>query len=198
MFWVLAQANSSGFLAGGRFRARMISGGAIRFFADKAKAVVKAMASFDGGEVQCVNIHGIWISRRAGVQWSEGLTSVRHLRAISSICESDLSGYLFLETEVGSLFVPHCESGGYGVNGLDTMHYPGGKSCGEIGDQSGSVLQLVVLCVDDVQLECVDIFLELFSGVDTGGGQPVHGFMGGVGVYKRGFKVGLELSKHSK
>ena len=176
----------------------MISGGAIRFFADKAKVVAKAMASFDGGEVQCVNIHGVWISRRAGVQWSEGLTGVRHLRAISSMCESDLSGYLFLEMEVGSLFIPRCESGGYSVHGLDMMHYPGGKSCREIGDQSGSVLQLIVLCTDDVQLECVDIFLELFSRVDMGGGQPVHGFMGSVGVYERGFKVGLELSERSE
>ena len=160
----------------------MISGGAIQFFADKEKTVMKATASFDGGEVQCVNIHGVWVSRRAGVRWSEGLTGVRCLRTVSSMCESNLSGYLFLEMEVGSLFIPCCESDGYSVHGLDSMHYPGGESCREIGNQSGSILQLIVFCMDNVQLECVNIFVELSSRVDMGGGQPVHGFTGGIGV----------------
>ena len=52
--------------------------------------------------------------------------------------------------------------------------------------------------MDNVQLECVDVFLELLSGIDTSGGQPIHGFSSDIGVDEHGLKIGLELSESSK
>ena len=52
--------------------------------------------------------------------------------------------------------------------------------------------------MDNVQLEHIDVFLELLSRIDTGGGQPIHGFSDSVGVDKGVFKISLELSEGSK
>ena len=84
--------------------------------------------------------------------------------------EGDLSCYLSLKVEVGSFFIPHGKGGRHSVHSLDVMHDPGRESCREIGDQGGGVFLFVVLCSNDVQLERVDIFLELFPRVNTGGG----------------------------
>ena len=86
------------------------------------------------------------------------------------MCEGDLSGDLFLETKVGGLFIPEGEGGRYCIHGLDAMHDPSGDSCREVGDQSGGVSQFVILGADDIQLEHVDVFLELLSGIDMSGG----------------------------
>ena len=84
--------------------------------------------------------------------------------------EGDLSGDFFLEMKVGGFFVPESEGGGYRIHGLDAMHNPSGDSCGEIGDQGGGVFYFVIFGADDVQFEHIDIFLELLSGIDAGGG----------------------------
>ena len=53
--------------------------------------------------------------------------------------EGDLPCYLLLEAEVGSFFIPSGESGGHHIHSLDVMHYPGGESCQEVGNQGGGV-----------------------------------------------------------
>ena len=112
--------------------------------------------------------------------------------------ESDFSSDLLLEAEVGGFLVPEGEGGRYGVHRLNAMHDPSGESCGEVGDQSGSVFCFIILGADDIQLERVDVFLELFSGVDASGGQPIHGFSSGIGINKGGLKVLLELGECSE
>ena len=64
--------------------------------------------------------------------------------------EGDLSSDLLLEAEVGGLFVPEGEGGGYSVHGLDAMHDPSGESGGEVRDQGGGVFGFIVLGADDV------------------------------------------------
>ena len=83
--------------------------------------------------------------------------------------ESDLSGDLLLEVKVGGFLVPEGEGGRYGIHSLDTMHDPSGDSCREVRDQGGGVFRFIVFGVDNVQLERIDIFLELLSGIDAGG-----------------------------
>ena len=122
------------------------------------------------------------------------LVIVGWLGGISSVHEGDL----LLETKVGGFFIPEGEGGGYRIHGLDAMHNPGRDSCREVGDQGGGIFQFVIFSMDNIQLECIDVFLELLSRIDTGGGQPIHGFSGGVGVNEGVFKVGLELSEGSK
>ena len=112
--------------------------------------------------------------------------------------ESNLLSDLFLKAEVGGFFVPEGEGGGYGIHGLDVMHDPSGDSCGEVRDQGGSVFGFVVFGADDVQLERIDIFLKLLSGIDMSGRQPIHGFSGGVCVDESIFKILLELGERSK
>ena len=58
----------------------------------------------------------------------------------------------------------------YCIHGLDVMHDPSGDSCGEIRDQGGGIFHFIVFGADDVQLEHIDVFLELFSRIDAGGG----------------------------
>ena len=106
--------------------------------------------------------------------------------------------YLLLKLEVGSFFIPDGEGGGYSVHSLDSVHDPSGESCREIGDEGGGIFQFVILGSNNVQLECVDILLELLSRLDLGGGQPVHGFLGSVGVHKCSFKISLKLGESSK
>ena len=176
---------------------RVVSGRAVRLLANKTKAISKATTSFDGGQVKSVDVHGVWITRGARIQ-VKTLVTAGWLGGISSVHEGNLSGDLFLEVEMGGFFVPKSEGGGYHIHGLDVMHNPGRNSYREVGDQCGGIFQFIVLRVDNVQLECVNVFLELLSGIDTGGGQPIHGFSGGVGVDEGVFEVGLELSKGSE
>ena len=84
--------------------------------------------------------------------------------------ESDLSSDLFLEAEMGGLFVPEGKGGWYGIHSLDAMHNPGGESGGEVRDQGGGIFCFIIFGTDDIQLECIDIFLELVSSVDASGG----------------------------
>ena len=112
--------------------------------------------------------------------------------------ESDLSSDLLLETKVGGFLVPKGEGGRYGIHGLDAMHDPSRDSCREVRDQGGGIFYFVVFGADNVQLECIDIFLKLLSRIDVSSGQPIHGFLGGVGINKSIFEVLLELGERSK
>ena len=87
---------------------------------------------------------------RARVWWVKTLVSTGWLGVISVMYEGDFSGNLFLEMEVGGLFVPEGEGGGYHIHGLDAMHDPSGDSCREIRDQGGGVFQFVVFGTDDI------------------------------------------------
>ena len=102
------------------------------------------------------------------------------------------SGNLPLETEVGSLFIPADDGGGDVVHSLDSLHNPDWDSCREVRDKSGSVFGFIVFGTNDVQFELVDVFLELFSSGDVGGGEPIHGFLLNVGISKSFLKVGFE------
>ena len=84
--------------------------------------------------------------------------------------ESDLSSDLLLEAEVGGFLVPEGEGGGYGVHGLDAMHDPSGKSSGKVRNQGGGVFCVIIFSADDIQLERIDVFLELFPSIDASGG----------------------------
>ena len=101
---------------------------------------------------------------------SEGSDWYGVMGGVSMMHESDLSSNLLLEAEVGSFLVPEDEGGRYGIHSLDAMHDPSGDPCGEVRDQGGGVFRFVIFGADDVQLECIDIFLELFSSVDASGG----------------------------
>ena len=120
------------------------------------------------------------------------------LGGIPSVHKGNLSGNFLLEAEMGGFLIPKGEGGWYGVDGLDAMHNPGRNSHREVGDQCGGVFRFIILSADNVQLEHVNVFLELLSGINMSGGQPIHGFLGGVGVNKGIFKISLELSKGSK
>ena len=184
-----------GSLLGSR-SARVISGRAVQFLANKTKAVSKATTSFDRGQIKSIDVHGVWVSRGSRVQ-AKVLVTVGWLGSVSSVHEGNFPGNFFLKSEMGGFFVPEGEGGRYYIHGLDAMHNPGRNSRREVGDQRGGIFQFVVLSVDNVQLEHVNVFLELLSGIDTSGGQPIHGFWGGVGVDKGVFKIGLELSEGS-
>ena len=112
--------------------------------------------------------------------------------------ESDLLSDLLLEAKVGGFFVPEGKGGRYGIHGLDAMHDPSGDSCGEVGDQGGSIFRFIVFGADNIQLEHIDIFLELLSGFDASGRQPIHGFSGSVCIDKSIFKILLKLGERSK
>ena len=126
------------------------------------------------------------------------LIGVGWLGAVSMVHEGDLLSDLFLETKVGGFLIPEGEGGGYCIHDLDAMHDPSGDPCREVRDQGGGVFHFIVFGADDVQLERIDVFLELLSGIDASGGKPVHGFSGGVGVDKGIFTILLKLGKRSK
>ena len=120
------------------------------------------------------------------------------LRGVSSMHKGNLPSYLLLKSEVGSLFVPGSEGGRYSVHSLDAVHDPSGESRRKIRDEGGGIFQFVVLGSNNVQLEHVDILLELLSRVDASGGQPGHGFLGGVVVPESCLEIGLKLGEGSK
>ena len=80
--------------------------------------------------------------------------------------ESDLLSDLLLKAKVGSFLVPEGEGGRYSIHGLDAMHDPSGDSCGEVRDQGGGIFHFIVF---GVELERIDIFLELLSGINASG-----------------------------
>ena len=112
--------------------------------------------------------------------------------------ESNLSSNLLLEVKVGGFFIPEGKGGRYGIHGLDAMHDPSGDSCREVRDQGGGIFCFVVFGADDIQLERIDVFLELLSGIDMSGRQPIHGFSGSVCIDESIFKILLELGERSK
>ena len=71
---------------------------------------------------------------------------------------------------MGSFFVPEGEGGWYGIHGLDAMHNPGGEPGGAVRDQGGGIFCFIMFGADNIQLECIDVFLALFSSVDASGG----------------------------
>ena len=84
--------------------------------------------------------------------------------------ERDLSSDLLLEVKVGSFLIPEGKGGWYSIHGLDAMHDPSGDSCREVRDQGGGIFRFIVFGADNVQLERIDIFLKLLSGIDASGG----------------------------
>ena len=99
---------------------------------------------------------------------------------------------------MGGFFVPTSNGGGNGVHGLDTLHKSYWDPSQEVGNQGGSILGLIVFRSDDVQFKLVDVFLELFSSGDVGGGEPVHGFLLGIDVPKAFSKSVLKVTKVPK
>ena len=92
------------------------------------------------------------------------------LGTVSVVHEGDLLSDLFLETKVGGFLIPEGKGGRHCIHGLDAMHDPSGDPCGEIRDQGGGVFHFIVFGTDNVQLERIDVFLELLSGIDASGG----------------------------
>ena len=168
MFLVVSGAGGGGFTRG-HFIVRVISGGAVWLFANKTEAISEAMASFDRGYVQRVDIHSIWVTRGAGVWRTRVLISMGWWRDIPMVHEGNLSSDFFLEVEMGGFLVPEGKGGGYGIHGLDAVHNPGGEPGGEVRDQGGGIFCFIIFSTDDIQLECIDVFLELFSSVDASG-----------------------------
>ena len=84
--------------------------------------------------------------------------------------EGNLSSDFFLEVEMGGFLIPEGEGGRYSIHGLDAMHNPGGESSGEVRDQGGGIFCFIIFGADDIQLECIDVFLELLSSVNASGG----------------------------
>ena len=126
-----------------------------------------------------------------------GLRAMGEVRACvlgswSLVHQSDFSGNLPVETEVGSLFVPADDGGGDVVHSLDLLYNPNWDSCREVRDKSGGIFGFIVFGTNDVQFELVDVFLELFSSGDAGGGEPIHGFLLNVGIPTSFFKVGFK------
>ena len=94
--------------------------------------------------------------------------------------ESNFSSDLLLEAKVGGFLIPEGEGGRYSVHGLDAMHDPSGDSCGKVRDQGGSIFGFIVFGMGNIEFKSVDIVLELFSRVNVGSREPVHGFLGSV------------------
>ena len=84
--------------------------------------------------------------------------------------EGNLSSDFFLEVEMGGFLIPEGEGGRYGIHGLDAMHNPGGEPSREVRDQGGGIFGFIIFGMDDIQLECIDVFLELLSSIDASGG----------------------------
>ena len=141
----------------------VVPGGAIWLFTDKTEVVSKAATSFNRGQVQGIDVHGMWISGRARGLWVRGVVISGHLGGSSSVHEGDSVSDLLLEAEVGGFVVPPIDGGGDGIHSLNMVHDPCQDSCFEIQDKGGSVLDLVVLGIDNIELELVGIFLELVS-----------------------------------
>ena len=112
--------------------------------------------------------------------------------------EGHFLGDFLLEMKVSSFSVPSCKDSGDSVHCLDAIHDPSQDSSQEVGDQGGGILGLVIFGVDDIEFESVDIILELFSRVNTGGREPVHGFLGSVDVSEGLFEVLLERGESPK
>ena len=108
--------------SGHRFLSRVVPYGTIQLFTNEAEAVSEAAAPFDWGEIQSVDVHGVWI-----VSWVRSLGVMGEVRVCVLWCwpsmhQGDLPSYLPLEMEVGSLLVPAGDGGGDVVHTLDSLH----------------------------------------------------------------------------
>ena len=177
---------SRGFFSG------VVSCGVVWPFADKTEVVAKTTASFNQGQVKGINIHGIWVS-----------SGSRHLEAVdniwmnilwggSSVHQGNSLSNFSLKTEVGSFLIPSSNGGRDIIHSLDTLHESNGYPHREVGDKGGSIFDFVVLSMNDIQLELVDIFLELFSSSDVSSGEPVHGFLLDISISECFFKISLK------
>ena len=99
---------------------------------------------------------------------------------------------------MGGFLVPTGDGSGDVVHGLDSLHNSDGNSSREIGDEGGSVFDFIILSVNNAQLKLVDIFLELFSSGNAGGGKPVHGFLLNVGIPESFLEISFKDSKSPK
>ena len=93
----------------------------IWLFANKVEVVSETAAPFDWGEIQSVNIHGVWI-----MGWVQSLGAMGQVGACilwsrSLMHQGNLSSYLPLETEVGSFLIPAGDGGGDIVHGLNSL-----------------------------------------------------------------------------
>ena len=64
------------FLSGGAcgcIFSRVVPSGTVQLFTDEAKAIVEAVALFDRGEIQSIDVHGVWISSWSKVLWVRGI-----------------------------------------------------------------------------------------------------------------------------
>ena len=96
---------------------------------------------------------------------------------------------------MSGLFVPISDSGGNIVHGLDLLHDSDRDPSREVRDEGGSIFDFIVLSANDIEFELIDIFLELFSTSNAGGGKPVHGFLLDVGIPKGFLKVCFKNSE---
>ena len=110
----------------------------------------------------------------------------------SLVHQGNLPSYLPLEMEVGSFLIPTSDSSGDIIHGLDSLHEPDGDSGRKVRGEGGGVFDFVVLGMNEVQLELIDVFLELLSSGNASSGEPVHGFLLGIGISKSPFKAGLK------
>ena len=128
----------------------MIPCGAVWLFTNKAEVVAETVAPFNWGEIQGIDIHGIWI-----VSWVRSLGAMSEawacvLWGCSLMHQGDFLSNLPLETEVGSFLIPASDGDGNIVHGLDLLHDPDRDSSREIGDEGGGVFDFVVLGTDNI------------------------------------------------
>ena len=110
-------------VSGGLFTG-VVSGRTVWLFANETEVVSMAMAPLNGGEVQGVNVHCIWIMswmRGLRVMGSIGLWS---LWSRSSMDKGDLLSDFFLKAKMSGLSIPASDGGGDGVHSLDMLHDP--------------------------------------------------------------------------
>ena len=129
---------------------RMVPCGTVRLLTDEAQMVSEAAAPFNWGEIQSINVHGIWVMNWVGGLRAMGEVGACILWSRSLVHQGDPSSYLPLETEVGSFLIPSGDGGGDVVHCLDSLHNPDGDSSQEVGDESGGILDLIVFGVNDI------------------------------------------------
>ena len=83
---------------GGGFFSGVVPCGTVWLFADKAKAALEAVAPFNWGEIQGIDIHGIWIVSWAWRLGAMGEVRVCVLWSWSPMHQGNILGNLPLET----------------------------------------------------------------------------------------------------
>ena len=102
----------------------VVPGGTVWLFTNETKVVSETTAPFNRGEVQGVDVHGVWI-----LNWLRGLRMTGGvwlwcLGGSSSMDGGDLLSDFSLEIEMGGFLIPAGDGGGDGVHSLDTLHNP--------------------------------------------------------------------------